>query len=136
MDKTFLVFIAIGIGFFYFVTGFVGDIQERDDKFQNTEYQKEHQFDEYITTDSIGQMILDVTLADPKTQIDAWNQSVLKQEFLDLFPDFDTMRMFVKDRVRGDHLIRQLNHKIDTIEDKFFSGAFNAEQAKRALKRL
>ncbi len=136
MDKSLLVYILLGIGFFYAITTYIGDIQKEDKVFRDSEYEQQHKFDQYIKTDSIGQSILDVTLADPKTQIEAWNSSELREEFLDLFPDFDTMRAFVKNRVRGEVLLQKLNKQIQTVEDKFFSGAMNAEQAKRALEKL
>ena len=131
-----MVFVAVGIGFYYLITTYVGDIQKDDPVYQSSEYNRDHQFDQYFTVDSIGQNILDVTLADPETQVKAWNASPLKEEFLDIFPDFDTMKGFVKNRVRGDALIKKLLKHINEVEDKFFSGSMNAEQAKRSLKTL
>ena len=86
MDKSLLIFIAIGLGFLYLVTTFVGDIQEEDEKYQNLEYQSKHQYDQYQTVDSIGREILDLTGTNADIQIEAWNQSRVKQEFLGLFP--------------------------------------------------
>ncbi len=131
-----MVFIAVGIGFFYVVTTYVGDIQKEDDRLQNSGYEQEHKFDQYYTEDSIGEKILDVTLADPQTQVAAWNKSPLKQEYLELFPDFDTMRTFIKNRVRGKVLTDKLNKQIKDVEDKFFSGTIDAETAKRTLGQL
>ena len=131
-----MVFIAVGIGFFYVVTTYVGDIQKEDDRLQNSGYEQEHRFDRYYTEDSIGEKILDVTLADPQTQVAAWNKSPLKQEYLELFPDFDTMRTFIKNRVRGKVLTDKLNKQIKDVEDKFFSGTIDAETAKRTLGQL
>lgn len=136
MDKSLLAFIAVGIAFFYLVTTYVGDIQEKDDRLQNTGYETEHKYDQYYTEDSIGQKILDVIAADPKTQVEAWNASEVRVEFIDLFPDFDTMKEFVKNRVRGEELIQKLTRQINEVESKFFSGSMNAEQAKKALERL
>ena len=136
MDKSLMIYIAIGVGFFYLITTYVGDIQKEDKVFRNSEYEQQHKYDQYMTTDSIGQTILDVTLADAKTQIQAWNQSELRKEFLDLFPDFDTMKEFVKNRVRGEILLKKLDTQISTVEDKFLSGTINAEEAKRALEKL
>ena len=133
MDKSLLIFLAIGVGFLYFITSFVGDIQEEDDKYQNKEYQQEHQYDQYLSVDSIGQEILDLTGADAATQMAAWKKSGLKEEFLMLFPDFSEMKKFVKERTRGDALQAELFKTIDNVESKYFSGTMNAEQAKRAL---
>ncbi len=133
MDKSLLVFIAIGAGFLYFITSFVGDIQEEDDKYQNIEYQQKHMHDQYQSVDSIGRDILDLTGVDAATQLAAWEKSNLKQEFLVLFPDFDEMKKFTKERIRGDVLQTKLLKTLDDIESKYFSGKMNAEQAKRAL---
>ena len=136
MDKSLMIFIALGVGFLYFVTNFVGDIQEEDEAYQNNDYNQERQYDKYKTVDSIGQGILDVTGADTKTQLAVWNSSLLKDEFTALFPDFSEMKNFISDRIRGKILQDKLTSRVNVIEDKFFSGTMNAEQAKRELSSL
>ena len=136
MDKSLMFFIAIGLGFLYFVTNFVGGIQAEDDAYANNDYKQEHIYDAYRKVDSVGQDILDVTGADAKTQLGAWNSSLLKDEFLDLFPDFTEMKNFINDRIRGKILQDKLNKKVTEIEDKFFSGGITAEDAKRELGTL
>ncbi len=135
MDRSLFFFILIGVGFLYFITNFVGDIQE-DDKFQNEEYKQKHQYDQYQNVDSIGREILDTTDAPVSTQVQAWNNSKLKTEFLTLFPDFSEMKVFVKERVRGDALQAKLTNSIDDVESQYLSGEMNAEQAKRSLGLL
>ena len=135
MDKSLFFFILIGVGFLYFITNFVGDIQE-DDKFQNEEYKQKHQFDQYQSVDSIGREILDMTDTPASVQVQAWNNSKLKTEFLELFPDFSEMKIFVKERVRGEILQAKLIASIDSVESQYFSGKMNAEQAKRELSLL
>jgi len=136
MDKSLLIFIAAGIGFLYFITNFIGDIQEEDDRFANEDYKIAHQYNQYNSVDSIGQEILVVTEADETTQIAAWQASELKKDFLQLFPDYSEMKKFVKNRTRGDVLQKKLLHKINEVEGKFFSGTLNAEQAKQSLDSL
>jgi len=136
MDKSLMIFIAIGLGFLYFVTTFVGDIQAEDDAYRNNSYNEEEKYNKYKAVDSIGQDVLDVTGASAKIQLDAWNHSVLKEEFLAFFPDFTSMKEFVNDRVRGDTLKSKLKSKITTIEDKFFTGGITAEDAKHELSTL
>ena len=133
MDKSLLIFIAIGVGFLYFITSFVGEIQEEDDKYQNIEYQQKHMYDQYQSVDSIGREILDLSGVDAATQMAAWKKSRLKEEFLTLFPDFGEMKKFAKERTRGDVLQAELFKIVDDVEGKYFSGTMNAEQAKRAL---
>ena len=135
MDKSLFFFIVIGVGFLYFITNFVGDIQE-DEKFQNEEYKQKHQFDQYQSVDSIGREILDMTDAPVNIQVQEWNNSELKAEFLELFPDFSEMKIFVKERLRGEVLQVKLIASIDSVESQYFSGKMNAEQAKRELSLL
>lgn len=135
MDKSLMIFIAIGVGFLYFITNFVGDIQQ-EDNLQNSEYIEKHKYDAYKSKDSIGRDILDMTGASASVQVAAWNSSQLKEEFLTLFPDFSDMKIFVKERVRGTVLQEKLISAIDDTEHRYFSGSLDAEGAKRALSSL
>jgi len=136
MDKSLLIFIAIGLGALYLVTHFVGDIQAEDDVYQNNTYKVEHKYDQYQKVDSVGQSILAVDGVDAKIQEAAWQASATKVEFLELFPDYSEMKKFVKERVRGDMIQKKLLQTLDLVEGKFFSGALNAEQAKNMLDSL
>ncbi len=134
MDKSLMVFILIGGLFFYFVMDLVKDTNAADGYATTTV--EENPYAKYQTEDSIGEKILDVSLADPVTQLKAWQASDIRKEFLDLFPDFDTMHGFVKNRVRGEPLVQKLNKTIKEVEDKFYSGTLTAEEAKRVLANL
>lgn len=136
MDKSLFLFIAIGLGFLYFITSFIGDIQKEDDKYQNSAYQQKHQYDQYQSVDSIGQIILDLTQVDLKKQVDAWNASTLKNDFLNHFPDFSAMKIFVKERIRGERFQEKLIKNIDIVEGKYISGEISTEVAKRELDLL
>jgi len=133
MDKSFMVYIAIGIGFMYLITTYVGDIQAEDEKYRNDAYNEEMKYKQYNAVDSIGQHILDLTGVDAQTQFKAWHKSELKDEFLEIFPNFSEMQSFVKDRIRGKILQDKLQNALREIEDKFFSGKMTAEEAKREL---
>ncbi len=136
MDKGFLVFIAIGIGFLYFITNFVGDIQKEDDVYQNKAYELEHKYDKYQGVDSVGRNVLNLLGEDPQMQVEAWNSSAVKDEFVLLFPDFEEMKKFAKERINGDALSAKVQAKIKTIEDRYFSGAMTVEQAKQEFSTL
>jgi len=133
MDKSLLIFIAIGLGALYLVTNFIGDIQAEDDAYRNKDYVVEHKYEQYQSVDSIGQPILVANDADAKTQVAAWDASIVKEEFFELFPDYTEMKKFVKERIIGDALQAKLLKTIDTVEGKFFSGTLSAEQAKQML---
>ena len=136
MDKSFFVFVAIGLGFLYVITNFVGDIQEEDEKYRNKGYDQKHMYDKYQTVDEVGQDILNLLGADAGTQVAAWNESKLKDEFMLLFPDFGDMKNFVKDRIIGDALQAKLLTQLNSIENRYFSGAITAEQVKQELGSL
>lgn len=136
MDRTFILFVVVGIGFIYFITSFIGEIQKEDDKFSNTEYALKHKHDKYYSLDSIGRDILILSDTDEKTQIEVWQNSKLKKEFLNLFPDFDAMKRFVNERTRGDAFQQKILKIIEETESQFFAGTLNAEQAKQKLDSL
>ncbi|DAB39957.1 MAG TPA: hypothetical protein CFH81_07000 [Sulfurovum sp. UBA12169] len=136
MDKTFVLFVVVGIGFIYFITSFIGEIQKEDDKFSNTEYALKHKYDKYYSLDSVGRDILIFADADEKIQIEAWQHSKLKKEFLKLFPDFGEMKRFANERIRGDLFQTKLLNVINETEGQFFEGTLNAEQAKQKLDLL
>lgn len=136
MDKSLMLFILVGLGGVYFVTNFVGDIQKEDEVYRNQGYDEENRYNQYKKLDSIGRDILDVTGAPVSIQMDAWNASLLKDEFLETFPDFAGMKTFAEERVRGTALKSKLKSTIDSVEHAFFSGAMNAEDAKRKLGSL
>ncbi len=136
MDKSLLFFIAIGVGALYMVINFIGDIQAKDDAYKNNDYIAEHKYDKYHKVDSIGQPILVFDNTDLKIQIEAWQASKLKQEFMALFPNYTEMKKFIKDRIRGDALQDKILKVIKKVEGDFFAGAINAEEAKLRLDSL
>ncbi len=136
MDKSLMIFIAVGVGFLYFVTHFINGLQDDEESLQNSSYKKSRNYAQYKTVDSIGQTILDFTDVDEKTQIDVWNQSSLKKEFLELFPDFLAMKDFVDDRLVGKALQNKLKKQIKRVEDRFISGEITADDAKRQLRNI
>ncbi len=136
MDKSLFIFILIGLGALYLVTNFIGDIQEEDDAYKNNDYQISHQYDQYKKVDSIGQAILVFENVDEKTQIAAWQASYVKQEFLELFPDYPEMKKFVKERTVGKALQNKILKVIDEVEGAFFSGTLSPDGAKQKLDSL
>lgn len=136
MDKNLLIFIAFGVVAIYFLTDFIGDIQKDDDRFVSSESKKKAQYRSFIVKDSIGQKMLDVTGQPPEVQIKAWNESSIKEELIELFPDFGAMKIFAKDRVRGEVVSKKLLDQLDSVEGKFFSGTIDNEAAKRELQTL
>ncbi|NOZ90389.1 MAG: hypothetical protein GXO60_03780 [Epsilonproteobacteria bacterium] len=136
MDKSFIMFVAVGIGFFYLITDFVGNI-ERDDGYPtDTEYRQEHQYDKYTRVDSVGRAILDVEGLPLQRQLEAWHRSSLKGEALSLFPDFDEIKRLVKDRVITPDFREVLLEKIGNVEKTYLRGEITSDQARKKLESL
>ena len=137
MDKTFLVYVAAGAGFLYFINNFMQDINEEDPAFQTSSgMMQTEEYERYVKTDSVGEDVLDVRNIAPSKQIEIWNHVSLRKELADLFPDFETMRLFVKNSIEGEPLRSKLLKHIEQVEDDFLSGRTNAQDAKRALMKL
>jgi hypothetical protein len=136
MDKTLIIFVGLGIAGIYYTTNFIGKVQKEDERFQNEEYKEEQRLNQYDTVDSIGQDILDLTEVSSEVQVEVWNKSQLREEYMSLFPNFSEMKKFVGDRLRGEALQAKLLHSINSVEDQFFSGAMSMEKAKRKLRYL
>ena len=135
MDKGLLMFLAIGLIAIYLATNFIGDIQDDGEKQRGT-YKKENQYEQYQSVDIVGDAILDVQNIDEKKQLEVWNQSPLKQEFIALFPNFDAMKRYVNDKIRGDALQNKLLKRIDNVEIQFISGTLSGEQSKSKINAI
>jgi len=133
MDKSFIVFIAAGIGFLYFITNFIGDI-ETDDGYNTTS--KYSQEDKYIGTDSVGRAILKLEGLSKTIQINVWNHSALKEECLSYYPDYDEIRKFIKERVISQSFQKFLLDNVTQIEKDFLMGKIDSDQALRKLESL
>ncbi len=97
---------------------------------------QKNNYDMYTSVNSIGQDILDLNGVDIGTQIIVWNESKIKKEFLEFFPDFNSMKDFVKKRIKGELLIAKLLEQMNSVENKFFAGTINSEVAKEELGLL
>ena len=136
MDKSFFVFLVIGAAFLYVVTTFVGDLQKEDDKAYQYSQQQAAKYAKYKTVDSVGQAVIDVSEASDAMQIEVWNHSGLKDEFIRLFPNFEEMRFFIRDRIIGKGLQDKLLKLVAEVEDGVISGAMSVKQAKIKLGLL
>lgn len=136
MDKAFLFYVLLGLGFLYVITHYVGEIQAEDDKYANREYKKAHKYDTYYAKDNVERVVLEFSGSDINKQIEVWNNTPFKEELIALFPDFESMKAFARDRIHGEALSQKLLSEITIAEDKFISGDISAKQLKDALRHL
>jgi len=136
MDRSFIIFVGVGVGFLYLVTNFVGDL-EKDDRYStNSEYTQNDKYNKYISKDSIGRVILDLEGVSKTTQIDVWDHSALKEECLTYYPDYDEIKKFIKERVVGQSFQKYLLDNVAQIEKGFLMGDIDSDQALRKLESL
>ena len=136
MSKNFMIIMIVAVGGLYFLTNVIGDIKDSNSNLQSDDYRETNKYNKYYLSDSIGQDIIDATLADNQTQLEAWRHSSLKVDFIELFPNFDEMKIFVKERVRGTYLINSLNNLLNDVEEKYLAGNINMESAKRDINNI
>ena len=132
MDKGLFIFLFVGLIAIYLSTNFIGAIQEDVNK-ESGSYNKEHQYEQYYTVDIVGDTVLDFQHLEIKKQVEIWNQSEFKGEFLELFPDFEGMKRYVDSKIIGDGLKEKLLKNIDSIEIQFISGTLSGNQSKAKL---
>jgi len=136
MDKSFIVFVGVGVGFLYLITNFVGDL-EKDDGYNTTsEYSQDDKYNKYISQDSIGRVVLNLEGISKTTQIDVWNHSKLKEECLSYYPDYDEIKKFIKERVVSQSFQKYLLDNVTQLEKDFLMGKIDSDQALRKLESL
>ena len=133
MKSELFLYIIIASLFGYFLLGYVkksegeGDKSVFGHKASIQEDAKSHH------KDSIGQNILNLSTISQEDRASIWKRSTLRQEYIDLFPNFTAMRDFIQDRILGDSFQQQLLKQIDMVEDDFFSGKITQREAKEKL---
>ena len=133
MSQGLIIFIAIGAILSYILVGFIGDIQDADDKLITQEKLIAKEDMSYHQKDVIGQTILVFKNISFEKKLGIWKRSPLHQEFMDFFPNFSEMKAFVNDRIIDADFQQKLIKKVNEVEDAFFSGEATQEQAKEKL---
>ena len=133
MDKSMLVYLALGVVFVYVIMNLTKIADEPDigvNSYQRISY------DHYEGINSEGQIIVNFSELSNVKQIDAWKGHPLRKEWMHLFPDFPAMKSFIDTRVKGQFLHSKVMGLLNEIEKKYYSGEINMEQAKQRLGKL
>jgi hypothetical protein len=136
MDKSFIVFVTVGIGFLYFITNFVNDIEKDDGYPTQTAMSQDDKYAKYIKYDSIGRPVLDIKGVALNVQKDVWRHSNLREDFLSFYPDYDEMKKFIKERIVGDEFQAYMLEQVSLIEKDFLMGRIDSDQAEIRLESL
>lgn len=130
MDKSLLVYLLIGIGFLYMSIWLIDGSMYRANYSDNKSVVE---YKTYESKDSVGQIVLRVSGLEENKQIDIWNASTVREEWLEFFPDFAEMKLFIEDRVEGAYIKKRLGILIDTVEGSYLSGHITIDTAKQML---
>ncbi len=137
MFKGFLLLLMVGAAFAYFVFNFVGDVEKEDPASYVSENEKKAQeWAKYYTKDALGEPVLSFGTTPVKTADEVWQESQLRQEMLENFPDFQGIRQFVNGRLEPSLFRKYLLKKIDDIESDYMGGRIDSEEAKNRLSDL
>jgi len=97
---------------------------------------KKKDWKKLYSTDLSGQQVLDLEGVPPGECKEIWYESPLRKELLKLFPDFDAMREFAKERFLPSAFQRKLLKRIDATEEDYIDGSINFLQVTKRLSHL
>jgi len=134
--KGFTLFVAVAAIGFYLLTNIIGKFKEEDNRLMNDkELQKQEDMKGY-RTDVVGDTVLVYSDTPIQNRIGVWKRSPLHEDYLNLFPNFSEMELFVDDRVHDDELKGRILKQLKKISSSFFSGTIGAIQAKEDLDKI
>ena len=137
MNKGYLILVVVGILFAYFAI----HLMKQSEKEVATNKQivlleKEKPYAQYYTRDATDNVVLDLSNTSLEKSKEVWQHSSVKDQILQLFPNFDLMKDMVRMRVSDCPFKTYLLKMMDTVESAYFSGRINSFKAKRLLESL
>jgi len=129
MDKPLFFFII-----FAFIAGsFLINSLEKLDENDKTLIPSKIEKNKYIIRNSLGYDILMIDNLSEKKQNEIWNNSPIKNEIINSFPNFEIMKEKVDIKIGGNIFKIKLLNKINEIDIKYTSGDIDREQAIKSL---
>jgi len=129
------IIVAGAIVFFILLMG-INKFKSEDDRLMNKKELQAQEDQKGYRSDVVGDTVLVKIDAPLAKRIDIWKRSPMHQEFLDLFPKFGDMQMFVDDRVKDEELRAVIINKVKSVEDSFFSGTVSDFEAKENIDKI
>jgi len=136
MNKT-LIFVSIIL--FFLISGlisFINDLNAEIDVkhgFERTDDSNKSVTDYGMNEYGDEVLLLDKFKENEKKMV--WEKSILHEEMLRLFPQFEEMRRLVQERVEeeSESFKERLVEHINSIENEYVAGQLDAKSAKKAL---
>jgi hypothetical protein len=136
MNKGLMIFIAVGALMFYLVTNFVGKLKNEDERLLTSSDKQAIEDKKSYRSDVAGDMVIVKSDEPIKKRIELWKRSPLHIEYINLFPDFSEMTLYVDDRIYDAELKSTILNQLKKVESDFFTGAVSPVQAKENLDRI
>ena len=139
MNKTMIVAGVVIFTIVSWLTTFVNEIHEDVDVSYGF-HEKEliaGEESNYIV-DVNGKKVLQLQTLSMQEKKSLWNKSTLKNEILELFPDFTEIKYLINNQIEDDDgLFKQelLNH-IDSVQEEYIGGSLSEEQVKERLLKF
>ena len=135
MNKTVLFF---GIVLFLIISWLVGFVNELHD-----DVDVSYGFNEKAVVngdrkgyrlDSNGDEVLELSTFSLKEKRRLWNQSSLKEEMIELFPNFSEIKYFIESRIEDDGIFKDklLSH-VESVQERYIGGGMTGAKAKSML---
>ena len=135
MNKT-LIFVSIVL--FFLISGLISFIDDL-----NADVDVKHGFKRTDTSHKVVReygmneygdevLLLDKFKESEKKLV--WEKSIFHEEMLNLFPQFEEMRVLIQERVKESGIFKErLIERINSVENEYISGQLDAKSAKKAL---
>jgi len=136
MGKGFLIMVAVGALFAYFVYNFVGSIEDSDSSSYSTNEQRAEEFAKYYKKDEIGDYILDLSGVPLSTAKNIWAESSVKKEIMKNFPNFEMMHELAIEKIKACKFRGFLLKRLEGVQSDFLSGSISSEEAAKLLNNL
>ena len=134
MFKGFVILVAVGALFAYFVFNFVSDVEKNDPNTMiSKDERKAKEYAKYYKSDVTGELILDFRGASLAKAREVWRESPIRKDILDNFPQFELMKEMIDQRIVDSAFRRYLLKKLDEVESAYFSGSIDSTKAGKIL---
>jgi len=135
MLKGFLILAAAGAVFAYLVFNFVADVEEEDPR-AFSGLRSEQGLERYYSEDAAGDRVLDLDGVAQEEARKVWEQSPIRQELIENFPQFEAMRDLIHQQIKGGAFRDRLLKVLDEMESDYLSGSIDSVEAKRRLSNF
>ena len=135
MNQTVAFFSVVIFLIVFWLIGFVDSLQDEVDvNYGFNEKRIVEGSSKNYTVNSSGNEVLLLNKLSLNDKKKLWNQSVLKRDMLNLFPDFSEMKYYINEHIEddGDFKSELLEH-LKSVEVKYISGGLTGKKAKSML---